>query len=348
GAKYVEKLVFLISGEHPTLPISEVEAILRAEEIDYRIVENLTQVLRLEASSNSINSIVSRSALTRVCCYEIFNCKANITEILDNISSTVMDKFICDESFAVRVKRVKNVSPEINRPELERKIGEQILKTVRTCKVNLSNPQKTFFGVLTDNRFIFGLKKAEIIPKPFSERRPRQKPFFHPTAMQAKLARVMVNLAQPKRGDLVMDPFCGTGGMLVEAGLIGCRIFGFDAKPHMLRGALKNIKHYKISLEGLVIADARYPPVTSVNCIATDPPYGRSASTLGSKTRLIVEDFLAAVSDVIPRGSNICMASPKTVRIGETAENAGFKHLESHFVYVHRSLTREIVVFKRT
>jgi len=344
----VAKLFFLVSGEHQTLPVSEVQAILEAEGIKYRILENLTQVLRLEADPNSVEAIKFRSALTRVCCREIFNCEANISEILANISSGSMEEFIEGDSFAVRVRRVKGVTPELVRVELERKLGEQILKTVKTSRVNLSNPQKTFFGVLTDKRFIFGLKTAEIIPKPFSERRPRRRPFFHPTAMPAKLARVMVNLAQPNKGDLVLDPFCGTGGMLVEAGLIGCRVLGFDAKPHMLRGGLKNLLHYGINLEGVAIADARYPPVAKVDCIVTDPPYGRSASTLGASTIRIVEDFLSAVGDKIPRGRRICMASPKTIRIADAGEKAGFKHLESHFVYVHRSLTREIVVFERT
>jgi len=344
----VAKLFFLVSGEHQTLPVSEVQAILEAEGIKYRILENLTQVLRLEADPNSVEAIKFRSALTRVCCREIFNCEANISEILANISSGSMEEFIEGDSFAVRVRRVKGVTPELVRVELERKLGEQILKTVKTSRVNLSNPQKTFFGVLTDKRFIFGLKTAEIVPKPFSERRPRRRPFFHPTAMPAKLARVMVNLAQPNKGDLVLDPFCGTGGMLVEAGLIGCRVLGFDAKPHMLRGGLKNLLHYGINLEGVAIADARYPPVAKVDCIVTDPPYGRSASTLGASTIRIVEDFLSAVGDKIPRGRRICMASPKTIRIADAGEKTGFKHLESHFVYVHRSLTREIVVFERT
>ena len=134
----------------------------------------------------------------------------------------------------------------------------------------------------------------------------------------------------------------------MEAGLIGCRVLGFDAKPHMLRGGLKNLLHYGINLEGVAIADARYPPVAKVDCIVTDPPYGRSASTLGASTIRIVEDFLSAVGDKIPRGRRICMASPKTIRIADAGEKAGFKHLESHFVYVHRSLTREIVVFERT
>ena len=342
------KLFFLLSGEHQTLPVSEVQAILEAEGYKYRIVENLSQVLRLEADPNSVEPIKFRSALTRICCQEIFNCDAKLSEILANIRSDSLEEFIeGDESFAVRVRRVKGVTPELVRVDLERKLGEQILKKVK-AKVDLSNPQKTFFGVLTDNRFVFGLKTAEIIPKPFSERRPRRRPFFHPTAMPAKLARIMVNLAQPNKGDLVLDPFCGTGGMLVEAGLIGCRVVGFDAKPHMLRGGLKNLLHYGINLEGVAVADARYPPVAKVDCIVTDPPYGRSASTLGASTIRIVEDFLSAVGDKIPRGRRICMASPKTIRIADAGEKAGFKHLESHFVYVHRSLTREIVVFERT
>lgn len=342
----MEKLFFLISGEHETLPVSEVEAILTAEGHSYQITEKLTQVLRFEAEKKCIKSIKARSALTRVCCKEIFHCKAIQEEIFENIRSFV-GEFIDNESFAVRTRRIKGATREIDRVALEGDIGAAILETVTASKVDLSNPQKTFFGVLTDNRFVFGLKIAEINPKQFLDRRPRKRPFFHPTAMQAKLARTMVNLAQPKKGDLILDPFCGTAGMLVEAGLMGCRIVGFDAKPHMLRGGRKNIKHFGVEVEGLAIADARCPPITKVNCIVTDPPYGRSASTLGSKTRYIVEEFLAGIGDSLAKGAKICMASPKKIHISETAKAAGFKHLESHFVFVHRSLTREIVVFEK-
>ncbi|MEJ2272074.1 MAG: TRM11 family methyltransferase [Candidatus Bathyarchaeota archaeon] len=343
----MEKLFFLVSCEHPTLPISELRAILETEDAKYKILERFTQVLRIESNPICVEAIRFRSALTRVCCKEIFNCKANLQEILGYINSQVIEQYIGNESFVVRIRRVKGATPELDRVNLEGELGEQILRSNKNSKVDLSKPQKKFFGIITDNRFLFGLVIAEIIPKPFSERRPRRRPFFHPTAMPAKMCRTMVNLSQPKNGDLLLDPFCGTGGMLVEAGLIGCRVIGFDAKPHMLRGGLKNLMHFGINLEGLIIADARFSPVKEVNCIATDPPYGRSASTLGSVTRLIVEDFLYSVADTIPRGRKICMASPKTIHVSETAEDAGFKHLESHFVYVHKSLTREIVVFER-
>jgi len=134
----------------------------------------------------------------------------------------------------------------------------------------------------------------------------------------------------------------------VEAWLVGCRVVGFDVQPRMVRGSLQNLLYYGVKPEGIAVADARHPPVAKVDCIVTDPPYGRSATTLGWDTRQIVEDFLSSIGDTLPRGRRICMASPKSIKIGKIGKELGFKRLESHFVYVHRSLTREIAVFKRT
>jgi tRNA (guanine10-N2)-dimethyltransferase len=345
----VPKLFFLLSGEHPTLPFSELKSILETEGHKYRILEALTQVLRVESNVDSLKSVKFRSAMTRICCLELFSCNAVLAEILENLRSVSLEDFIEQgESFAARVRRIRDATPHLVGVELERKLGELILNKVKETKVNLTAPQKTFFGVLTDNRFLFGLKMAEISPKPFVERRPRKRPFFHPAAMPAKLARCMVNLAQPKVGDLVLEPFCGTASILVEAWLIGCRVLGFDVQPRMVRGSIQNLLHYSVKPEGMAVADARHLPVAKVDCIVTDPPYGRTATTLGLDTRQIVEDFLSAIEDVLPRGRRICMASPKSTRIGKIGKKLGFKHIESHFVYVHRSLTREIAIFETT
>jgi len=344
----VAKLFFLLSGEHATLPFSELKSILKAENHKFRILERLTQVLRVESNVDSVKSVKFRSAMTRVCCLELFNCNAVFAEILENTRSASLEGFVEQgESFVVRVKRVRGATPQLMGVELERKLGELILNKVKETKVNLKIPQKTFFGILTDNRFVFGLKMAEISPKPFVERRPRKRPFFHPTAMPAKLARCMVNLAQPKAGDLMLDPFCGTASILVEAWLVGCRVVGFDVQHHMVRGSLKNLLHYGVKPEGIAVADARHLPMAKVDCVVTDPPYGRSATTLGWSTGQIVEDSLSTIGEMLPRGRKICMASPKSIRIGKIGKELGFKHVESHFVYVHGSLTREIAVFER-
>jgi len=345
----VAKLFFLLSGEHPTLPFSELKSILEADGHRYRILERLTQVLRVETNVDSVKSVKFRSAMTRVCCLELFSCDALLDEIIENLRSVSLEGFIEQgESFAVRVRRIRDAAPHLIGVELERKLGELILYKVKKMRVDLTAPQKTFFGVLTDNRFLLGLKMAEISPKLFVERRPRKRPFFHPTAMPAKLARCMVNLAQPGVGDLVLDPFCGTASILVEAWLIGCRIIGFDVQPRMVKGSLQNLLHYGVKPEGIAVADARHLPVARVDCIVTDPPYGRSATTLGQSTQRVVEDFLSAIGDMLPKGRRICMASPKSIKIGKIGEELGLRHTESHFVYVHRSLTREIAVFEGT
>jgi len=341
-------LFFLLSGEHPTLPLSELKSILEAEGYRYRILDSLVQAPRMEVPVTSVKAIESRAAMTRVCSLEFFTCDATYTEIFKKMRETPLEGFLKGgESFVVRVQRVRSAAPQLLGVELERKLGEAILEKIRGVKVNLKGPQKTFFGILTENRFLLGLKMAEIPPKPFMDRRPRRRPFFHPSSMPAKLARCMVNLAQPKAGDLVLDPFCGTASILIEAGLIGCRVMGLDVQRHMAKGSLRNLLYYGVKPEGMITADARLPPLTKVDRIVTDPPYGRSATTLGWSTKRIVEDFLSKAEDLLPRDGRICIAAPKSIKIGEIGKSLVFKHVESHYAYVHRSLTREIAVFKR-
>jgi tRNA (guanine10-N2)-dimethyltransferase len=345
----VARLFFLLSGEHETLPTAELKAILEAEGYAYRILERLDQVLRVEADPKCVEAVKNRAALTRLCGLELFACEAEPSEAVKAIRSANLSEVLkSGESFAVRIRHVKSHAREVDGMALERRLGEIILGMAEKAKVNLQNPQKTFAGILTDNKLVFGLKLADVPPKSFMERRPKKKPFFHPSAMPPKLARCMVNLAKPKAGDLILDPFCGTGSILIEAALIGCRILGMDIQKRMARGSLKNFKHFGIEPEGVIVGDAKNPPVQEVDCVVADPPYGRSATTLKRTTKQIIEECLTAIHDGLDKGRRICMAAPKTIRISQIGTMLGYKHIESHLVYVHRSLTREITVFEKT
>ena len=126
--------------------------------------------------------------------------------------------------------------------ELEANLVKQILNATEGTKVNLKNPDKTFLGIITDEKLVFGLKLTDITSKTCSERRPRKKPFFHPSAMPSKMARCMVNLAHGKAEAVLLDPFCGTGTSLIEATFIGCRAVGVDAQKRMVLGTRKNLR----------------------------------------------------------------------------------------------------------
>ena len=342
------KLFFLLSGEHENLPASELKAILETDGFAYEVLEKLDQVMRLEAEPACVQAVKRRAAFTRMCAAELFECEAETATIIKSMQKASLDEVLAEqESFVVRVKRVRNYASKINGMTLERTLGELILDRNPGCHVKLKNPDKTFTGILTDNKLVFGVKLTEIPAKPFVERRPRRKPFFHPSAMQAKLARCMVNLAKPKAGELVLDPFCGTGTMLIEASLIGCRILGLDIQRRMARGTIRNLKHFNIRPDGILIADVRNMPINTIDCVVTDPPYGISSTTVKRTTKQLVEELLVAVSGLLKKGQRISMASPKTLKIGHIGTSLGYKHLQSHFVYVHRSLTREIVVFEK-
>ena len=341
-------LFFFLSGEHEDLPAAELEAILETEGFAYKINEKLDQVLRLEADPECVKALKQRAAFTRLCALELFTCPALIPSIIKTLHATQFSEALKkNESFVVRIKHVGNHSAEINGMLLEQKLGEHILNIVPESKVKLKDPDRTFTGILTNNKFIFGTTLAEISAKPFVERRPRKRPFFHPSAMQAKLARCMVNLAHPRAGEMVLDPFCGTGTMLIEATLIGCRTVGLDVQRRMARGTLRNMAHFRVKPEAVIITDARTLPIRKIDVVVTDPPYGTSSTTLRRTTKQIIEEILASVHEILNDGSRICIAAPRRLSIVQSGTRLGYKHIESHFVYVHRSLTREIVVFQK-
>jgi len=336
------RLFFLLSGEHPTLPKAEFRAILESEGVKFRVLEDATQLLRVEVDPTCVDIILRRSALTRICCLEIFRCQADIGEILREARNASYEGLLGEkESFSVRVSRVRGASPHINGMTLERELGAIIPGKV----VDLRNPSKEFLGILTDDLFVFGLKLGEIKPGVFVERRPCRRPFFHPTAMPAKLARCMVNLARPKPEMLILDPFCGTSSILIEAGLMGYRVMGMDVKRRMIRGSVKNLSRYGVDWEGLVVADALKNPVRQADRIVTDPPYGRSATTMGVAPNELLRGFLSFVPELLPRGGFVCLAAPSDVGLRDMGIEAGLRHVESHFIYIHRRLTREIAVF---
>ncbi|MEM3754664.1 MAG: DNA methyltransferase, partial [Candidatus Bathyarchaeia archaeon] len=252
-----------------------------------------------------------------------------------------------NESFAVRLLRVMGSSKHLNRKTLESSIGDVVLSQVKGSRVNLKNPDKVFLAILSSGKFVLGLETFRKSFKEFFTRLPRKRPVFHPATMPPKLARCMVNLARVKKRKIFLDPFCGVGSFLIEAGLIGCEVLGCDISSKMAYGTLKNLKFFKINPLSVIVADARKIPIKEVDFIATDPPYGIESSTYKTTTRKLLIDFFPRAYEVIKHNGFLCLASPKGLNIHELGKDTGFIPVETHYLYIHKSLTREISVFKK-
>jgi len=335
-----------LSGEHPTLPLAEMSAILDANRIPFKIAESFFKLVEIDADIAAVKTIADRGAFMDEVGEEIVHSGPTMAEIDDAVKSSDLPRYLqADESFSVRVLRFGGVSKEMSRVKLEGHLG-WLMGKVTNARVDLENPQRQFRGLFAGPYFHLGLI-AHRRPDVFvANRRPRMRPSFHPSTMVPKLARSMVNLSQAVTGSTFLDPFCGVGGILLEASLLGCQVVGVDALRRMTRGSRRNLKHFGMDPLGLVRGDARFLPIRDVKAIATDPPYGTGASTLKSTTRNILKDFLPNAHSILSKGCKAVVASPVGTRTPDIAESAGFRVVDRHEVYVHRSLTREILVLE--
>lgn len=335
---------FIVSGEHPTLPKSELLAILDTIGVSYSLNKTSYKLVEVEADPSCLGEVVRRGGFVDEAGTVLFHSKANHEAVADAIKSAHLDGCLSgQDSFSLRVARFGEDSDRIPRVKLESFVGGLIADRT-SAKVDLQRPSKQLRGIITGGDFYLGQLLHARIRGSVASRLPRRRPVFHPSTMVPKLARCLVNLSHARERGVFLDPFCGVGGILIEACLVGSRVVGVDALMRMLRGARRNLAHFGFSPFGLLKGDARSLPLQRADAIATDPPYGTGASTLKSTTRKILEDFLPQARNILKVGDRAVVTSPVGTRASELAEANGFRVLDQHQVYVHRSLTREILV----
>ena len=337
------RFFFYLSGEHPTLPRAEIFACLESANITYRNVFSLDQVVVVDIPK--INGVIQRLALTHKICEFIFMCSCNEEEIIEEVNKEDFP----DKTYAVRILRIKNYFRNISTLKLEKKIGKIIHEKTR-AKVNLNNPEVVYFGIISE-KFVFGKVLHEINRYQYEKRKPHLRPFFKPGVMIPRICRALVNLTRVKKGEKLLDPFCGTGGFLIEAGLIGVKVYGCDIDPRILHGCKKNLEHYGIRDYELWVGDARdlanILKFHDFDAVVTDPPYGISASTKGAKLEELYKEAIKAIHKVLKPEKFACIVMPDKIKGESFAEEVGFKIIERHFERVHRSLTRKILVLQK-
>jgi tRNA (guanine10-N2)-dimethyltransferase len=166
-------------------------------------------------------------------------------------------------------------------------------------------------------------------------------------------ARAFANIAGAGPGTRLLDPMCGTGGVLIEAGLVGSDVVGSDAQWKMVRGSLANLDAYlgseadgsERSVDYAVTrADATDLPFRddAFDAAVFDVPYGRQSKIARHDLRELTAGALAEAARVCSRAVVVADRS-----LHEVAREAGWR-LDRRFERrVHRSLTRHVHVLDR-
>jgi len=244
---------------------------------------------------------------------------------------------------AVRARNVRSTA-DVSTAAAERELGGVLVD--RGFGVDLDHPDHELRALFADDVCLLGWQIGER-DAGFGARAPTDRPFFQPGSMAPVDARAYVNLAAgPTLPDAtVLDPMCGTGGLLLEAGLIGARPVGSDAQWKMARGTAENLAHFlPDSRWDVVRGDATALPFADdvADAVVVDAPYGRQSKIAGHDLDALVDGALAEAARLAPRCVLVADRSCSTA-----ARDAGWT-VDARFERpVHGSLTRHVHVLER-
>lgn len=341
---------FELSGEHEELPAAEVLACLKNEQLDFKPHIRVDQCLVVDIAGNEeeiekilTDPVTERLVMTHHILKVVGIAENNPEAILELSEAFEPAGYIKEgESFVVRAKRIKQ-HVDIQCEYLEQKVGGCIFR--KGFRANLKNPDVEFRLILSE-KAVLGILLSSVDRSAYEARTPQNKPFFHPGVLMPRVARALTNLSGIKPGELFLDPFCGTAGILVEAGLVGARVIGVDAQEKLVLGAHMNLEAYELDYL-LMEGDACRIPLKdcTIDAVVTDPPYGRSAAILAESLEGLYSGALSEIQRVLkPGGIAVVVSDKASVEYGE---KAGLKVLEIYVQRVHRSLTRIITIFQK-
>jgi len=238
---------------------------------------------------------------------------------------------VCKKDYKVFVKGSLELT--------EQQIGSIIWHRLQKPKVNIKNPKTTLVFFIRDK--VYACLFLGDTDKSYLKRNPSTLPGLHPSAMKPKLARAMVNLTGSKSG-VLFDPFCGAGGLLIEAAFLGFKPVGYDIDYRMLEKARMNFKHFKINDFVLLQKDA-LSLNSRIRYLVTDLPYG-----VGTKSQHIEKlylRFLKLLDGLLIKRAVI--GFPTFVDFDVLIKKTRLKAIKKFSYYIHKRFSKEIVVLEK-
>ena len=192
-----------------------------------------------------------------------------------------------------------------------------------------------------------------------------------------KLARMIVNLsignALPEKS-IVLDPFCGSGTVLMEALMLGASSVGSDIAQEAVHGAGKNLfwlkeqwhvkQEYSLSVQDAVHI-SKQTIGRSVTSVATEPFLGKQNPSIDAAKNILKGlekmylGFLKNLTLILEPGSNVVMIFPqltfgKSVKnmhsLIDRLESLGYTREKGPYLYTrpHTIVQREIYLLRKS
>lgn len=344
------ELLFFLSKENIELSQEEVQSVVPPSN-----KKSVSNILILTPSKGfSVKRLTKRLGLTKSVHQFLFSCN---TKSLSKRMKVFPWNDIVKKDFVVRTEYLKpTTSPPESRTKRmyfsEKGLAKHVWHGLKNPKVNVKNPRTTITFFFSNKKAYCAILLGKVTDK-FNERRAHLRPFHYSGSLHPKIARAMVNILGSPSKEPVLDPFCGAGGILLEAGLMNMPVVGYDIHWRMIEGCGKNLRHYKIKKFDIMRKDAIHLD-KKINYLVTDLPYGLN-STIQSEKKIKVKQqrkevreveafytkFLTNLRPLLKKKAVIVF--PDFVNCRRLLRKTKFTIEKEFSVYIHRTLTRKIV-----
>jgi len=312
------KLIFVLSKHNLELSKAEVLSIFPGK---HKLIDNLLFL-------DTRKTYAGRLAYTKAIYQYLFTCNKKTLERV--IRKFDWNKYY-EHSFAIRSFGKDHIK--------DTEIADLVWDYLDKPLVNLVSPKTQFHFFFTKDKIYCGVL-LNPMDESFEDRKAHLRPMLHPTSLHPRLARCLVNLTGAIQPATILDPFCGTGGILIEAGLMDFKVIGYDIDDLMIKRADKNLKHFKVKY------DLRKKDATKIkiryNYIVTDLPYARSTRKVDLEK--LYSDFLKNLKKILKKRAVICF--PSFINHKKFIKSAKLKLVVEYSYYLHKSLSKTICVIE--
>ncbi|XP_064085838.1 tRNA (guanine(10)-N2)-methyltransferase homolog isoform X2 [Macrobrachium nipponense] len=308
------KYLLWCANEHIEFRIPELVSIASMFKIPVKWIDKPKEdpyVIVEMKNENDARKLMSRTMLVRSC-YELWGQGCSEEELHSNVKlmphELLKPHVSHDKTFKVRVETFNRSLK--NSEKLQR--IESLSYLPFEGKVDLTNPDTSLHMIE-----YYGLHPNETPETPFKiflgrwivdgqrdlidKYSLKRRTYIGSTSMDAQLSFIMANLAEVEPRQIVVDPFVGTGSVLVAAAHFGAHVWGCDIDYLTLHARTKptrhsqkkraegesilgNLKQYGLESQFLDVAvmdnsNPFWKRIPFVDAIITDPPYGIREST---------------------------------------------------------------------
>ena len=368
------KYIFYLSGDYIDLGKEEVLSLFEIK--DSKLLNNLL-ITDLNDNSKSLNNVFLRLALTKYIYRSLFECK--VDELINFMKKYDWNS-VYKGSFCVRVdnfyestimkksikvkynKRLINKNIKSDKKQFtEKQLASYIWHRLSNPKVNLEKPKTLIQLFITKGKAYCGLL-VYTNKEDFESRKSHLRPFPHPSSLHPKIARALVNISEINEGEILLDPFCGTGGLLIEAGLMDIKTIGYDISKTMIEGCKENLKYFKI--KNYILKNKNALEINdNFDYVVTDLPYGLNSNVVIKdennsrkenriNKKIKTKDFIKNIESFYLKflkqlrkklKKKTVIVFPDFVNYKKLLKISKFKIEKEFEQYVHRSLRRKIV-----